>query len=157
MDVYAESVLENTEYFFPDEKDKRVAVQKAETGFLEYLRTGFFTLPGSQYWICEIGGVYVSALRTYRLEPGLYYMEALETHPKYRRTGYGSGLLAGVEDALRKNGPFRLCSCVSKKNTDSLKTHEKSGFRIVSDVGFDYLSGEADSRDYGMEYSFHGE
>ena len=33
MDVYSESNYENTECFFPDETDKRIAVQKVEEGF----------------------------------------------------------------------------------------------------------------------------
>ena len=39
MDVYAESNLENTDYFFPDEPDKETAVQKVETGFLNFLKS----------------------------------------------------------------------------------------------------------------------
>ena len=61
----------------------------------------------------------------------------------------------GMEE-LKKRGPFRLCSCVSKKNEASLRTHLACGFRIVSEEGFDYLSGEANGRDYGMEYAYTG-
>lgn len=42
MDIYSESNYENTDYFFPDEPNKDVAVRKAEDGFLEYLKNDFF-------------------------------------------------------------------------------------------------------------------
>ena len=65
--------------------------------------------------------------------------------------------MSGVTEELKKEGPFRLCDCVSKKNTASLKTHEKCGFQIVSEEGYDYLSEEADNRDFGLEYRYLGE
>ena len=42
MDVYSESNYENTDYFYPDETDKDVAVQKVEEGFLLFLKNDFF-------------------------------------------------------------------------------------------------------------------
>ena len=155
MEVYSESNLENTDYFFPDEPDKKAAVQKVEEGFLDFLKNDFFNQADAAYWILEINGVYVSALRTCMIREGLYYLEALETRPDSRRNGYGTLLLSGVAASLKEKGPFRLCSCVSKKNTASLKTHEKSGFRIVSEKGYDYLNGEADDHDFGLEYSYY--
>ena len=156
MDIYSESNYENTDYFFPDEPDKKVAVQKVEAGFLDFLKNDFFGKADATYWILEINGVYVSALRTCIIRRGLYYLEALETRPDYRRKGYGARLLSSVADSLKENGPFRLCSCVSKKNAASLKTHEKSGFQVVSEEGYDYLNEEADDHDFGLEYCYHG-
>ena len=156
MDVYSESNYENTDYFYPDEANKDAAVQKVEAGFLDFLKNDFFNNADAKYWILESDGVWVSALRTYRIRKGLYYLEALETHPDHRRKGYGAGLLSSVTDSLKKDGSFRLCSCVSKKNAASLKTHEKCGFRVVSEKGYDYLHEEADDHDYGLEYSYHG-
>ena len=154
MDVYSESNYENTDYFFPDEADKEAAVQKVEAGFLDFLKNDFFNNTSATYWILEINGVYVSALRTCMIQKGLYYLEALETRPDYRRKGYGTILLSSVIDSLKENGPFRLCSCVSKKNMASIQTHLKCGFIIASEDGIDYLTGEADSRDYGMRYEY---
>ena len=156
MDVYSESNYENTDYFFPDEPDKKVAVQKVEAGFLDFLKNDFFGKADATYWILEINGVYVSALRTCIIRRGLYYLEALETRPDYRRKGYGARLLSSVADSLKENGPFRLCCCVGKNNTASLKAHEKSGFQIVSEEGYDYLNGEADNHDFGLEYRYDG-
>ena len=155
MDVYSESNYENTEYFFPDETDKEAAVKRVEAGFLDFLENDFFHKAEAVYWVLEIDGVYVSALRTCRIQKGLYYLEALETRPDSRKKGYGTKLLSGVTDSLKENGPFRLCCCVSKKNSASLKTHEKCGFRVVSDKGYDYMNEEADNHDFGLEYCYH--
>ena len=156
MDVYSESNYENTDYFFHGETDKDTAVRKVEAGFLDFLKNDFFNMTDAAYWILVTDGVWVSALRTCRVQKGLYYIEALETRPDQRRKGYGAALLSGVADSLREEGPFRLCSCVSKRNTASLRTHEKCGFRIVSEKGYDYLHDEADEHDFGMEYCYSG-
>ncbi len=156
MDVYSESNYENTNYFFPDEAEKNAAVRKVEAGFLDFLKNDFFNLTDAAYWILEIDGIWVSALRTCRVQKGLYYLEALETRPDHRRKGYGAILLSSVADSLKKDGPFRLCSCVSKRNIASLKTHEKCGFLIVSEKGYDYLNEEADDHDFGLEYCYSG-
>ena len=152
MDVYAESNIENTDYFYPDEVRKDVAIQKVEKRFLEFLQREFFKQADATYWILEEDDVWISGLRTCRIRNNLYYLEALETKPDRRKKGYGSLLLSGVVDALKQEGSFRLCDCVSKKNVASLKTHEKCGFQIISETGYDYLHEEADDHDYGLEY-----
>ena len=157
MDIYSESNFENTDYFFPEEPDKEKAVRQVESGFLDFLENDFF---GNQtepaVWVYEENGIWLSALRTCMVQPGVHYLEALETRPDWRKNGYAARLLSGATHALEKKGPFRLCSCVSKKNTASLKTHEKCGFRIVSEAGYDYLLEEADDHDFGLEYSCSG-
>jgi len=157
MDIYAESNSENTDYFFPDETNKEIAVQKVEAGFLDYLKNEFFSRNEAAYWILEENGVWCSALRICKIPDGPYYLEALETRPDLRGKGYASLLLSCVLDALMKDGPFRLCDCVSKKNTASLKTHAKCGFKIVSEKGYDYLQNEEDDHDYGLEYRYPAE
>ena len=44
MDLYAESNRENAEDFFPGE-DPKMAVPKAEAGFLSFLKDEFFPAP----------------------------------------------------------------------------------------------------------------
>ena len=154
MDIYSESNFENTDYFFPDMRDKKEAVRNVEEGFLGFLKDEFFSQSGSEYWVLESDGVWVSALRLSRIEKGLYYLEALETRPDCRRQGHAARLLDGVIDELKKAGPFRICDCISKRNTASIKTHEKCGFSIVSEAGYDYLLNESDDHDYGLEYRF---
>ena len=153
MDVYAESNYENTDYFFPEETDKAVAVRKVEEGFCGFLKDEFFAHDENAYWVLEENGIWVSALRLNLIEKGLYYLEALETKPDYRKQGYATKLLSGVIEKLRSDGPFRICDCISKKNIASIRTHEKCGFRIVSDKGFDYLQNEADDHDFGLEFN----
>ena len=111
----------------------------------------FFSQSGSEYWVLESDGVWVSALRLSRIEKGLYYLEALETRPDCRRQGHAARLLDGVIDELKKAGPFRICDCISKRNTASIRTHEKCGFIIVSEAGYDYLLNESDDHDWDEE------
>ena len=157
MAVYAESNLENTDYFFPDMADKAMAVQKVEEGFLQFLRDEFFTGPGPGYYVLEEAGAWVSALRLSEVQPKVFYLEALETRPDRRRQGCASRLLREVLDYLKSKGSFRLCDCVDKQNEPSVRTHLACDFRIVSDVGHDYLRHEDDPYDYSFEYRYDGE
>ena len=155
--VYAESNLENTDYFFPDMADKAMAVQKVEEGFLQFLRDEFFTGPGPGYYVLEEAGAWVSALRLSEVQPGLYYLEALETRPDHRRQGCGARLLRKVTDHLKIKGPFRIADCVDKQNEPSIRTHLACGFKIVAETGHDYLRNTDDPYDYSLEYRYDGE
>lgn len=104
MDVYAESNLENTDFFCPEEPDKEAAVRMVESGFLDFLKNGFFKEPEAVCWVLEEDGVWVSALRICRIPEGPYYLEALETRPDRRRQGYGVRLLSEVLDAMKAEG-----------------------------------------------------
>ena len=105
MDVYAESNLENADFFCPEEPDKEAAVRMVESGFLDFLKNEFFKEPEAICWVLEEGGVWVSALRICRIPEGPYYLEALETRPDRRRQGYGVRLLP----ALRLRGQKERC------------------------------------------------
>ena len=155
MEVYAESNLENTDCFFPDIEDKALAVKKVEEGFLTFLRDEFFMGPGPAYCVLEAAGEWVSALRLNEVEPGLYYLEALETRPGYRRQGYAARLLREVTEHLKAKGFFRICDCVDKQNEPSVRTHLACGFTIVSEAGHDYLRNTDDPYDYSFEYRYH--
>lgn len=157
MEVYSESNSENTDYFYPDETDKRKAVWMVEAGFMDFLQKDFFEHTGATYWVLEENGVWISALRTCLIQPGTYYLEALETRPSHRAKGYASRLLTDVLETMKKDGSFRLCDCVGKKNFASLKTHKKCGFQIVMEDGYDYLNMTVDRRDYGLEYRYSKE
>ena len=71
MDVYSESNFENTDYFYPDDSDIESAVRKVEAGFLEFLKNDFFNKNDATYWVLEIDGVWVSTLRTCKIQDGL--------------------------------------------------------------------------------------
>lgn len=153
MDIYQESNKENAVELYR-EIPAADAVKKGERDFLEFLRTKFFTESGRIYWVLEQEHVWVCALRLAVIEPGVFYLEALETHPDYRRRGFAVRLLKSVMEELKKDGPYKLYDCVHKKNAASLKTHEKCGFKIVSQEGFNYLSKTWNSHTYGLQYSW---
>jgi len=105
----------------------------------------------NQYRGCYPSGRYVSALRLEPYRDGLL-LEALETAPEQRRKGFAAALIRAVQCFLE--GKTKLYSHVDKRNLSSLKVHEKCGFRIVSEQGYDYLHQEADDRDFGLEYRY---
>ena len=76
---------------------------------MDFLKHEFFLQNEAAYWIFEENGVWYSALRTCKVLNGPYYLEALETRPDFRGEGYASLLLTSVLDALKENGPFRIC------------------------------------------------
>ena len=154
MDIYEESNSENVEYFYSEEKDIAEGIRKVEAGFLDFLKNNFFNLDEATYWVLEEDGVWVSAARTCFIKPDIIYLEALETMPSKRNSGYGYKLLSKIIESLKTYGFLRLCDCVSKKNIPSLKTHEKCGFKIVDDKGNDYLNDDVDDHCFSLEYRF---
>lgn len=154
MDIYAEGNIENADDLYPDTEDRESAVRKVEEGFLDFLKNKFFAAVGSEYFILEENGEWVSALRTSLIKGGLYYMEALETRPDMRRCGYAKKLLFEVLDELKKRGSFELYCCVSKRNEPSIKTHLAAGFSIVSENGYSYLQNETNEYAYGMGFVY---
>ncbi len=153
MDIYQESNKENAMEFYHG-RPRADAVRRVERDFLEFIRTKFFNGSGRTYWVLEQERVWVCALRLAVVEPGVLYLESLETHPDYRRRGFAVRLLKGIMEKLKKDGPYKLYDCVHKNNEASLKTHEKCGFKIVSREGFNYLLGTQNSRTYGLQYSW---
>lgn len=154
MDLYQEGNRENAPYFFPEIKEQALALEKMEQRFLEYVETDFFSRNDSEYWVLEEDGVWISALRLYKISEGFYYMEALETHPDFRERGYAARLLAGVIGDLKTRGPFRLCDCVGKNNAAFLGVHRKCGFEIAAEAGINYLDQSASERCFGLAYTF---
>lgn len=150
MDLYQEGNVENIDYFYPGTEDRVSALAKIEENFLEYLRDDFFSRERSCYYILEKEGTWVSALRLYDMEEGSFYIEALETHPAYRRRGYACELLGSLLEELKKGGAFLVCDNVGRKNIASLATHRKCGFSIVRDPGFDYLRQVEEEGTYGL-------
>ena len=154
MGVYIESNTENTAFICPGEMNQEKALKFVEKGFLNYLKSMFFTSEENTYWVLADKNKYLCACRTTEIRKGFYYLEALETIPDERNKGYGTKLLTFVTQELKKAGPFKLCSCVGKSNTLSLKTHQKCGFRIISDMGINYITDEPESRSYSLEYKY---
>lgn len=140
MEVYSESNRENAQRRWPEEPLER-QLFLAEEAFWQYLREDFFTTPGALYTVWSVDEKYVSALRLEPYRDGLL-LEALETAPAHRGKGYASALLQAVIEELV---PGRLYSHVGKKNAPSLRTHEKVGFRRVSESAV-YIDGSVDDR-----------
>lgn len=153
MDLYQEGNRENCLYFHPD-KAIEDSISEIEDNFMNYLKE-FYSKPGNWYYILEKDGTWISALRLSHVEGNIFYIEAVETHPEYRKKGFAAELLTELISEMKKQkSSFRLCDCVSHKNTASLALHKKCGFQIVSEAGYDYLRGETDKGCYGLQYEW---
>lgn len=128
MDVYAEGNQENGRDLWPDEPEGR-QIALAEQEFYQYLQQVFFRTKDARYLILEEDNRYISALRLEPYQDGLL-LEALETAPAYRQKGYGAHLM---QAAIETVGTTKVYSHVAKRNTASLRTHEKCGFVKILD------------------------
>ena len=126
MAVYEEGNLENAAEFWPN-LSRGEQILRAEQEFYQYLQECFFPTKDACYALWTVGGKYVSALRLEPYQDGLL-LEALETAPGQRRKGYAADLITAV---LQMVGETKVYSHVSKRNTASLRTHEKCGFHRV--------------------------
>ena len=126
MELYSEGNLENAREFFPNLPENQ-QILAAEQSFHQYLRECFYKTAGAGYALWVVDGRYVSALRLEPYQDGLL-LEALETHPEDRQKGYASELIRSVLAALPGE---KIYSHVGKRNTASLKTHEKCGFQRI--------------------------
>lgn len=134
MEVYAEGNRENGALMYPELSEAQ-QILNAEQTFYQYLAESFFSAPGAVYAVWVERGVYVSALRLEQYEDGLL-LEALETHPQFRRQGYAEKLIRVVQEHF----PLRIYSHVSKRNVASRAVHEKCGFCQVLDYA-KYIDG----------------
>lgn len=139
MQVYGQSNREAAEEW--KNLPPMFALELAERDFRQYLQEVFFPTPGALCCIWEESGRYVSALRLEPYKDGLL-LAALETALDCRRQGYGEALIRAVQQHL---GSGKLYSHVDKRNTASLRIHEKCGFRVISDCAV-YISGSVDYR-----------
>ena len=140
MEVYEEGNRENAEEFWPD-LDASQQMIRAEQEFYQYLREIFFPTDQARYYVWEEEGRYLSALRLEPYRDGML-LEALETHPQYRRKGYASRLIRAVQEVCPG---MKIYSHVGKRNAPSLKTHESCGFRRISEQAV-YADGSVNSR-----------
>ena len=128
MEIYEEGNRENGAELWP-ELPEGLQMLNAEQAFHQYLRECFFVTPDAVYCIWQDKGKYVSALRLEPYQDGLL-LEALETVPCCRHKGYASALIMAVLECFDGQ---KIYSHVSKRNTASLRTHEKCGFCRVAD------------------------
>lgn len=128
MEVYEEGNRENGEELWP-ELPEGLRMLRAEQAFRQYLQECFFVTSEAVCCIWRENGRYVSALRLEPYQDGLL-LEALETAPTCRRKGYAAALIRAVLEVF---GEKKIYSHVSKRNTASLRTHEKCGFHRIAD------------------------
>jgi len=147
MDVYIEGNRENGEENYP-ELPANLQLLRAEEEFYQYLQQVFFATPGALYAVWEEAGHYCAALR---LEPYMdgVLLTALETLPTLRRKGYASMLMNQTVQYLCCEGPVKLYSHVSKRNTASLHTHFSCGFEIIKEHAV-YLDGAVNRNAYTL-------
>ena len=151
QEIYTEGNRENAQWRNPDVEDLTEAIRREEDFFVEFLEK-FMADDRNRYYILEVGGQWVSALRLTKLD-GFYYLEALETAETHRQKGYASKLIVEVISALKQRGPVTIRSSVDKENTQSLATHKKCGFVIDQEKGINYLNGDRYENGYGMLYT----
>lgn len=139
MDIYVEGNVENAAELYP-ELSPAQGLARHEQGFHDYLETGFFAQEGARYCIWEAEGRYLAALRLEPYRDGLL-LEALETRPDARRQGHAAALIQAVQAVT----PDKIYAHISKRNTASLRTHEKCGFRRIAEEAV-YTDGTVNDR-----------
>lgn len=149
-DIYAEANLENARWRHPGLVDYTEAIQAEEALFVDFLRS-FMKKEQNRYYVLEIGGQWVSALRLTRIDD-FFYLEALETAEEHRRKGYAARIINEVIALLRSRGTVIIRSNVDKENKASLATHRKCGFKVEQENGKNYLTGHRREYVYGMCY-----
>ena len=128
MKVYADGNRENGNDLWPNESaDRQLAL--AEQDFYDYLHQTFFRIPGAYYAVWQEAGRYVCALRMEPYRDGML-LEALETAPEFRRSGYAKELILAV---FAQSGSCKVYSHIHKRNLPSLRTHEACGFQKILD------------------------
>ena len=130
MDIYEESNWENLSMVEDDsiEKiDENILYQKVRDAYKAYLINEFLKSGKNYLAILKDEKDYLSALRIYD-EGEFFLLEALETNPKYRRSGYGERLVREVISLLGKGSEIR--SEVAISNKKSLALHRKLGFKL---------------------------
>lgn len=143
MDVYVEANRENGACLAPQEPADR-QLQIGEDDFYSYLHDVFFKRDGVSYAVWVVDETYVSALRLEPYRDGLL-LEALETAPDRRRSGFARSLVQAVQEWLAQRGSVRLYSHVGKRNEASMRVHLQCGFRVIGDSAA-YIDGSVNNR-----------
>lgn len=152
-EIYSEASYEIAKEKHPEVEeieDLEEAIKAEGLYFVEFLKK-FMSKTQSRYYVLEVNGQWVSALRLTKIDD-FYYMEALETAPEQRRNGYASKLIKDVISLLKVCGKVVMRSNVNKTNMASLATHKKCGFAIERETALNYLTGKTNEQCYGMIY-----
>lgn len=150
-DVYPEGCMINAKYHHPEQEDLDTAIAEEAEYFFLFLKKKFLPQERNTYYVLDVEGEWVSALRLTKMDD-FYYLEALETSPKQRKMGYGARLLSETIQLLKRRGPLTIRDNVKKDNLASLATHRRCGFRIEQEEAINCLSGETKADCYGLIY-----
>ena len=144
LQVYEESIQKAGQNLYPYLEINRQLLE-AEQDFYDYLNW-FLRIPGSLYAVWALNDRYCAALR---IEPYIdgVLLTGLETAPDSRRKGYASALIKETLQHLSQAGIHKVYSHISNQNLPSLSTHQKCGFRKISDES-EYIDGTKDDRAY---------
>lgn len=149
--VYAEAIQQNALDRDPIAGATQTLIRAEEDRFVEFL-CQFFRGYRNRYYVLVTDEKWVSALRLTKMN-GYYYLEALETAPDERKKGNATQLMQLVIKRLKKKGAPVIRSCVSKRNAASLATHQKCGFVIETEHGYNPLYHTTSDTKYGMLYN----
>ena len=123
--VYAES-MEDLAANFGSAADMRAEYE----GFLrEFIRE-----PGQLILAETDGDNWVSALRAIEYRPGVWFIEAVETDPDRRGSGFGKQLLTHTVERLARLGAKQVECIISPENTASRRLHAACGFAPTDDA-----------------------
>lgn len=151
MELYSEGNRDNAEQQYPQE-DVNIGILLVEQNFYQYLNEVFFPTEGAFYAVWLEEGRYISALRMEPYRDG-YLLEALETHPNYRRKGFAKALITAILRQFGCTDTSSVYAHVHKGNDASLKTHLACGFTRISEQTV-YIDGSVNSRCCTLQYRF---
>lgn len=133
MDIYEQSNWENLSMAKSiigknsDKFDENYLYQVVRKSHKAYISDDFLKNHRNKLAVLIDDGEYLSALRLF-YKGDYYLLEALETNPKHRRSGYGERLVREVIKLLDKGSVIK--SEVAISNEKSLKLHKKVGFKL---------------------------
>ena len=122
--VYAESMADLSGNFG--------SADEMRAGYEGFLRE-FIREPGQSVLVETDRDQWVSALRAVEYRPGVWFIEAVETAPDRRGSGFGRRLLTHAAERLLSLGAKRIECIIHPDNTASQRLHAACGFVPTDD------------------------
>ena len=142
IQVYEESIKKDGMELYSHLDDNR-QVLEAEQDFYRFL-SDFLRIPGAFYALWTVDGSYRAALRIEPYKDGAL-LTGLETASDCRRQGYASSLITATLRYLSQSATHKVYSHISNQNLASVMTHQKCGFRKISDCAV-FLDGSVNRK-----------
>lgn len=96
---------------------------------------------GSAWWDQALLDGRMIGYAQYELHGSSVKLDKLYVHQDFQRSGYGSRMLAHVEDAARRRGADAVRLNVNKHNLKSIAAYRKNGYEVVETVVIDIGGG----------------